>query len=53
MMENITIDKLVNMIKIYDPNSEKIIREAYKYADYLHQGQKDKVESHTSFIHWM
>jgi len=36
---NITIDDLLNHIKIYNPEEIKIIKKAYDYADYLHEGQ--------------
>lgn len=39
-MENTNIDTLINMVNSYDKNSENKIREAYKYAEYLHEGQK-------------
>ena len=38
-MENITIEKLLDVIKDYNPEEVEIIKKAYDYADYLHQGQ--------------
>ena len=37
---NITIDDLLNHVKIYNPEELEIIKKAYDYADYLHEGQK-------------
>ena len=39
MIKDLTIDTLIDMIKTYDENSEEEIRKAYKYAEYLHEGQ--------------
>lgn len=36
---NITIDDLLNHVKTYNPEEIKIIKKAYDYADYLHEGQ--------------
>lgn len=36
---NITIDDLLNHIKTYNPDEIEIIKKAYDYADYLHEGQ--------------
>ena len=38
-MENITIEKLLDVIKDYNPEELEIIKKAYDYADYLHEGQ--------------
>ena len=35
----ITIEKLLDHVKTYNPGEEEIIRKAYEYADYLHGGQ--------------
>ena len=37
---NITIDDLLNHVKTYNPEEIEIIKKAYDYADYLHEGQK-------------
>lgn len=37
---NITIDDLLNHVKTYNPEEVEIIKKAYNYADYLHEGQK-------------
>lgn len=36
---NITIDDLLNHVKTYNPEEVEIIKKAYDYADYLHEGQ--------------
>ena len=36
---NITIDDLLNHVKTYNPEEIEIIKKAYDYADYLHEGQ--------------
>ena len=35
----ITIEKLIEHIKTYNPEEIEIIKKAYEYANYLHQGQ--------------
>ena len=37
---NITIDDLLNHVKTYNPEEVEIIKNAYDYANYLHEGQK-------------
>ena len=37
---NITIDDLINHVKTYNPEEVEIIKKAYDYANYLHEGQK-------------
>ena len=36
---NITIDDLLNHVKTYNPEEVEIIKKAYDYANYLHEGQ--------------
>ena len=36
---NITIDNLLNHVKTYNPEEVEIIKKAYDYANYLHEGQ--------------
>ena len=38
-MNNITIDDLLEVVESYDADGIEVIREAYNYADYLHEGQ--------------
>ena len=38
-MSEVTLDKLLELIKKYNPESVDIVRKAYEYADVLHQGQ--------------
>jgi len=38
-MEKITTDKLLDIVKNYNPEEVDIVRKAYDYANYLHQGQ--------------
>ena len=39
-MENITIDKLIELLETYKQDDVKIIKKAYNYADNLHANQK-------------
>ena len=36
---NITIEDLLKHVKTYNPNEIEVIKKAYEYADYLHDGQ--------------
>lgn len=38
-MENISLDKLLNLVKTYDPKSIDLIKKAYEYAKTMHEGQ--------------
>ena len=38
-MESITIEKLLDNVKVYDKSGEEIIRKSYEYADYHHRNQ--------------
>ncbi|MDO4962704.1 MAG: HD domain-containing protein, partial [bacterium] len=38
-VNNITIEDLINLIKIYNPEEEEIVKKAYEYAKVLHEGQ--------------
>jgi len=39
-MNEITIEKLINLIKNYNPDAVKDVTRAYQLADYLHKNQK-------------
>ena len=39
-MSKITIEDLLEYVRIYNPEEVEIIKKAYDYADYLHAGQK-------------
>lgn len=39
-MNNLTLEILINKIESYNPNEVEIIKKAYEYAKYLHDGQK-------------
>lgn len=36
---NITIDNLLELVKNYNSDEIELIKKAYNYADYLHNGQ--------------
>ena len=36
---NITIEDLLNHVKTYNPTELEVIKKAYEFADYLHEGQ--------------
>ena len=36
---NITINDLLEHVKTYNPTEIEIIKKAYEYANYLHEGQ--------------
>ena len=38
-MENLTIEKLIEVVENYDKESREVIQKAYDYAAYLHEGQ--------------
>ena len=38
-MSEVTLEKLLELIKKYDPESVEMVRKAYEYADLLHEGQ--------------
>lgn len=38
-MENVTIEKLIQIVEKYDKEAIEMIRKAYDYASYLHDGQ--------------
>ena len=38
-MKNISLEKLLNLVKTYDPKSIDLIKKAYEYAKTMHEGQ--------------
>ena len=38
-MENLTIENLLELLKKYDESDKEMIKKAYEYANYLHEGQ--------------
>ena len=38
-MRNVTVDDLLKIVSTYNEEEVGIIRRAYEYADYLHNGQ--------------
>ncbi len=39
-MNNLTLEGLLNLVRAYEPTKTDVVEKAYKYADFLHAGQK-------------